>query len=90
MGTINFKSCRLISNGVCCGRVVEHEVLERERGRLRALYQKQKQPQLQPEPKTGGPQRTSSRDLDQQLAKLSLKHKDASHGQDLLSDQLHI
>ncbi|GAA0177968.1 basic leucine zipper transcription factor [Lithospermum erythrorhizon] len=71
-------------------KYLEHEVLERERGRLRALYQKQKQPQLQPEPKTGGPQRTSSRDLDQQLAKLSLKHKDASHGQDLLSDQLHI
>ncbi|GAA0172159.1 basic leucine zipper transcription factor [Lithospermum erythrorhizon] len=66
---------------------LEHEVLEREKGRLRALYQQQQQPQPQQRQQSSGLRRTSSRDLDQQLANLSLKHKEASAGPDPISGQ---
>ncbi|KAL8158896.1 hypothetical protein V2J09_000433 [Rumex salicifolius] len=56
---------------------VEHEVLEREIGRLRTLYQQQ-----QPRQSTSTLRRTNSKDLDSQFANLSLKHKDASSGAD--------
>ena len=56
---------------------VEHEVLEREIGRLRALYQ---QHQQQPPPPSSTHRRSNSRDLDSQFANLSLKTKDASSG----------
>ncbi|KAG5625647.1 hypothetical protein H5410_010865 [Solanum commersonii] len=60
--------------------LVEHEVLERERGRLRALYQQQHQ-QPQPQPQQQKPsyshRRSTSRDLDQQFANLTLKQKEA-------------
>ena len=62
---------------------VEHEVLEREIGRLRAMYQQQHQP-------SSSHRRTNSRDLDSQFASLSLKIKDASSGRDNVSGQLHI
>nr|GLL23900.1 uncharacterized protein At4g06598-like [Ipomoea trifida] len=61
----------------------EQEVLERERGRLRALYQQQ-QTQANQQPPSSGHRRTTSRDLDQQFANLSLKNKEAG------SDQLQI
>lgn len=64
---------------------VEHEVLEREVGRLRALYQQQQQPQPQPSHR-----RAKSSDLDQQFANLSLKHKEASGGHIQVSGQRHI
>ncbi|PHT97195.1 hypothetical protein BC332_33879 [Capsicum chinense] len=71
-------------------KYLEHEVLERERGRLRALYQQQQQPQPQPQPQkpSYSHRRTTSRDLDQQFANLSLKQKEAEH--DAVSGQLHI
>ncbi|KAI7997341.1 Septum-promoting GTP-binding protein 1 [Camellia lanceoleosa] len=47
--------------------VVEHEVLEREIGRLRALCQQQQQP-------SSSHRCNNSRDLDSQFANLSLKH----------------
>ncbi|KAF5731824.1 putative Transcription factor RF2a [Tripterygium wilfordii] len=55
-------------------KYLEQEVLEREIGRLRALYQ---QHQQQP---SSSHRRSKSRDLDSQFANLSLKHKDASPG----------
>ncbi|KAL1546079.1 hypothetical protein AAHA92_22730 [Salvia divinorum] len=68
----------------------EHEVLEREAGRLRGLYQQQ-QKLLQPKQLvSSNHQRAKSRDLDQQLANLSLKLKETSSGQDSLSNQLHM
>lgn len=70
---------------------VEHEVLEREVGRLRALYQQQQQPQQQQQQQTSsGHRRAKSRDLDQQFANLSLKPKEASAGRDSVSGQLHM
>ncbi|CAK7357066.1 unnamed protein product [Dovyalis caffra] len=57
-------------------KYLEHEVLEREIGRLRALYQQQQQ---QP---ASSHRRSNSRDLDSQFANLSLKHKDANSGRD--------
>ncbi|KAL2343169.1 hypothetical protein Fmac_004454 [Flemingia macrophylla] len=61
-------------------KYLEQEVLEREIGRLRSLYQQQQQPQQQP---SGSHRRSNSRDhLDSQFANLSLKHKDTSSGQD--------
>lgn len=55
---------------------VEHEVLERERGRLRALFQQHQQqalpPQLQKQPYAGH-RLTKSVDFDKQFANLSLK-----------------
>lgn len=62
---------------------MEHEVLEREMLRLRAVYQQQQQP-------TPSHRRKSSKDLDQQLANLSLKQKDSSSARDNGSGQLHI
>lgn len=62
---------------------VEQEVLEREIGRLRALYQQQQQPQTQPQQQpSGSHRRSNSRDLESQFANLSLKHKDTNSGQD--------
>lgn len=54
---------------------MEHEVLERERGRLRALYQQRQQlalPQLQ-KPLYSGHRLTKSVDFDKQFANLSMK-----------------
>lgn len=62
---------------------VEQEVLEREIGRLRALYQQQQQPQTQAQQQpSGSHRRSNSRDLESQFANLSLKHKDTNSGQD--------
>lgn len=63
---------------------VEHEVLEREVGRLRALY-KQQQQQQQP---SSSHRRAKSRDLDQQFANLSLKPKEASASHDTVSEYI--
>ncbi|XVF01164.1 hypothetical protein REPUB_Repub04eG0064700 [Reevesia pubescens] len=69
-------------------KYLEQEVLEREIGRLRVLYQQQQnQPQQQP---SSSHRRTSSRDLDSQFANLSLKHKDASSGHDPVTGPLRI
>ncbi|XP_059291683.1 uncharacterized protein At4g06598-like isoform X1 [Lycium ferocissimum] len=58
-------------------KYLEHEVLEKERGRLRALYQQQQLPQPQQKQQSSSShRRTTSRDLDQQFADLSLKHKE--------------
>ncbi|KAK8509024.1 hypothetical protein V6N13_130769 [Hibiscus sabdariffa] len=64
---------------------LEHEILEREIGRLRALYHHQQQQQQQQHPKqqpssSSSHRRSRSRDLDSQFANLSLKHKDANSG----------
>ncbi|KAL0384593.1 UNVERIFIED_CONTAM: hypothetical protein Sradi_2853600 [Sesamum radiatum] len=67
--------------------IVEHEVLEREVGRLRALYQQQQQPQQQV---SSGHRRANSRDLDQQFANLSFKPKEATAGRDSVPGQLHM
>lgn len=66
---------------------VEHEVLEREIGRLRNLYQQQQQPQQQP---SSSHRRTNSRDLDSQFANLSLKHKDTNSGRDPVTGPVRI
>ncbi|KAI7730559.1 hypothetical protein M8C21_028654 [Ambrosia artemisiifolia] len=56
---------------------LEHEVLEREIGRLRALYQQQQQPSAQPQQPPKGHRRTASHDrLDFQFANLMLKNKE--------------
>ncbi|KAG5229301.1 hypothetical protein OIU78_010729 [Salix suchowensis] len=59
-------------------KCLEHEVLEREIGRLRSLYQQQQQQQQQP---ASNHRRSKSKDLDSQFANLSLKHKDANSSQ---------
>ncbi|XP_059313567.1 uncharacterized protein At4g06598-like [Lycium ferocissimum] len=69
-------------------KYLEHEVLERERGRLRALYQQQQQQPQQPHQPSYSHRRTTSRDLDQQFVNLSLNQKEAEH--DAVSGQLHI
>ncbi|KAK2966072.1 hypothetical protein RJ640_025568 [Escallonia rubra] len=69
-------------------KYLEHEVLEREIGRLRGLYQQQ--PQQQQQQPSSGLRRTKSRDLDSQFANLSLKHKEAGSGRDAVSGPLHI
>uniref|UniRef100_A0A7N0TW83 BZIP domain-containing protein n=1 Tax=Kalanchoe fedtschenkoi TaxID=63787 RepID=A0A7N0TW83_KALFE len=59
-------------------KCLEQEVLEREIGRLRALYQQQ---QLQPQQQQQTParhRRSNSRELDSQFANLSLKQKDTN------------
>lgn len=77
----------------------EHEVLEREIGRLRAMYQQQQnqqQNQQQQQQPSSGLQRSSSRStststskgLDAQFANLSLKHKDATSRHDTTSGPL--
>ncbi|QCD84585.1 hypothetical protein DEO72_LG2g4940 [Vigna unguiculata] len=64
-------------------KYLEQEVLEREIGRLRALYQQQQQPQTQAQQQpSGSHRRSNSRDLESQFANLSLKHKDTNSGQD--------
>ncbi|XP_022725998.1 uncharacterized protein At4g06598-like [Durio zibethinus] len=63
----------------------EQEVLEREIGRLRLLYQQQNQQQP-----SSSHRRSSSRDLDSHFANLSLKHKDTSSGHDPVTDPLRI
>jgi hypothetical protein len=63
---------------------VEQEVLEREIGRLRAVYQQQQQ---QP---SSSHRRTKSRDLDSQFANLSMRHKDANSGRDPVTGPLRI
>ncbi|BAT73516.1 hypothetical protein LR48_Vigan1300s000700 [Vigna angularis] len=64
-------------------KYLEQEVLEREIGRLRALYQQQQQPQTQQQQQpSSSHRRSNSRDLESQFANLSLKHKDTNSGQD--------
>lgn len=68
---------------------VEHEVLEREVGRLRSLYQQQTSlPQQQQV--CFSHQRSSGKDFNQQFSNLSLKHKEPSPGRDSIPGQLHI
>lgn len=71
---------------------VEHDVLEREIGRLRALYQQQQQPQQLPSSshRRSNSRDTNSKDLDSHFANLSLKHKDSGSGRDAVSGPLHI
>nr|GMD04948.1 uncharacterized protein At4g06598-like [Ipomoea batatas]GMD10108.1 uncharacterized protein At4g06598-like [Ipomoea batatas] len=56
-------------------KYVEHELLEKERERLQALYQQQQQPQPQQQQKqqSHGHRHTTSRDLDQQFKNLSFE-----------------
>ncbi|KAH1040392.1 hypothetical protein J1N35_042135 [Gossypium stocksii] len=58
-------------------KYLEQEVLEREIGRLRVMYQQQNQEQP-----SSSHRRSSSRDLDSQFANLSLKHNDTSSALD--------
>ncbi|XP_074285326.1 uncharacterized protein At4g06598-like [Silene latifolia] len=79
-------------------KYLEHEVLEREKGRLRALYQlqqRQQQPELQHQSQprqrpSSSHRRNNSRDLDSQFANLSLKHKEANSGTDSISGPVRI
>ncbi|GAB2229703.1 hypothetical protein Drorol1_Dr00013955 [Drosera rotundifolia] len=77
-------------------KYLEQEVLEREASRLRSLYQMQQQPpqppqkQPQHQRQSSGHRRANSRDLDSQLANLSLKHKDGTSDTDTISGSLHI
>lgn len=66
--------------------LVEHEVLEREIGRLRMLYQQQQQPQ----PPPSSLKRTKSRDLETQFAKLSLRQKDGRSGPESMAGPVQI
>nr|AFK35378.1 unknown [Lotus japonicus] len=68
-------------------KYLEQEVLEREIGRLRGLYQQQLQPQQQP---SSSHRRTNSRDLESQFANLALKHKDTNSGHDPATGALRI
>ncbi|KAL0454455.1 UNVERIFIED_CONTAM: hypothetical protein Slati_0784700 [Sesamum latifolium] len=70
-------------------KYMEHDVLEREVARLRSLYHQQQQPQQQQQQMSSSHRRAKSRDLDQQFANLSLKHKEATAGHDPVSSQLH-
>lgn len=72
---------------------VEQEVLEREIGRLRTMYQQQQQQQHQPQhqpqkPQSSGHRRSNSRDLESQFANLSLKNKESTSGRDPVSGPL--
>ncbi|KAM7470341.1 hypothetical protein LguiA_008524 [Lonicera macranthoides] len=69
-------------------KYLEHEVLEREIGRLRSLYQQQQKPQHQQQ--SSSHRRSSSRDLDSQFSNLSLKHREAGPGSGPFSGPLHI
>jgi hypothetical protein len=64
---------------------VEHEVLEREIGRLRALYQQQQQQPQQMKPSSH--RRSNSRDLDSQFANLSMN---ANSSRDPVTGSLRI
>ncbi|XP_061365723.1 uncharacterized protein At4g06598-like [Gastrolobium bilobum] len=70
-------------------KYLEQEVLEREIGRIRALFQQQQthQPQQQP---SASHRRTKSRDLESQFANLSLKHKGTNSGHDPATGALRI
>ncbi|XP_009345838.2 uncharacterized protein At4g06598 [Pyrus x bretschneideri] len=70
-------------------KYLEQELLEREIGRLRALYQQQQQQHQQQRPSSSH-SRSNSRDLDSQFANLSLKHKDANAGRDPVTGALGI
>ncbi|MBA0874418.1 hypothetical protein Goshw_016452 [Gossypium schwendimanii] len=72
-------------------KYLEQEVLEREIGRLRVLYQQQ-QNQQQPQQKqpSSSHRRSSSRDLDFQFANLSVKEKDTSSSHDTATGPLRI
>ncbi|KAI9071165.1 hypothetical protein K1719_046867 [Acacia pycnantha] len=63
-------------------KYMEHEVLEREVGRLRAIYQQQQPQHLPPQQSSSGLRRTKSRDLESQFANLSMKHKESSSERD--------
>ena len=69
---------------------VEQEVLEREIGRLRALYQQQQQPPQQQQKPSAGHRRKNSKDLESQFANLSIKHKDTNSGHDPVTGPLRI
>ncbi|KAK6915955.1 hypothetical protein RJ641_018816 [Dillenia turbinata] len=56
-------------------KYLEHEVLEREIGRLRALYQQQQQQPQQQHQSSSSHRRTKSRDLESQFANLNLKQE---------------
>lgn len=73
-------------------KYLEHDVLEREIGRLRSLYQQQQQPQQLPSSshRRSNSRDTNSKDLDSHFANLSLKHKDSGSGRDAVSGPLHI
>ncbi|KAG8646087.1 uncharacterized protein At4g06598 [Manihot esculenta] len=63
-------------------KYLEHEVLEREIGRLRTLYQQQQQQPQTQQQSSSSHRRTNSRELESQFSNLSLKHKDANSGRD--------
>ncbi|KAL0718634.1 hypothetical protein Bca4012_067957 [Brassica carinata] len=63
---------------------LEQEVLEREIGRLRALYQQQQQ-QQQTRQQSASHKRATSKDLDSQFSSLSLNAKDSNCRRDSLS-----
>ncbi|CAI0375390.1 unnamed protein product [Linum tenue] len=71
---------------------LEQEVLEREIGRLRALYQQQQMPPpiQQRQPSSSHHRRTNSRDLESQFGNLSLKHKDSGSGRDSITGPVRI
>nr|XP_019708541.1 uncharacterized protein At4g06598 [Elaeis guineensis] len=69
-------------------KCLQQEMLEREIARLRSSYQQQQQ-QLQ-QPPAPAHSRSSSRDLESQLANLSLKHKEPNSGRDPVTGPLHI
>ncbi|CAN6678475.1 unnamed protein product [Malus baccata var. baccata] len=72
-------------------KYLEQELLEREIGRLRALYQQQQQQhQQQQQRPSSSHSHSNSRDLDSQFANLSLKHKDANAGRDPVTGALRI
>ncbi|XP_050159472.1 uncharacterized protein At4g06598-like [Malus sylvestris] len=74
-------------------KYLEQELLEREIGRLRVLYQQQQQQhqqQQQQQQPSSSHRRSNSRDLDSQFANLSLKHKDANAGRDPVTGALRI
>ncbi|KAI9397226.1 hypothetical protein POPTR_003G014800v4 [Populus trichocarpa] len=66
-------------------KYLEHEVLEREIGRLRALYQQQQQQPQQMKPSSH--RRSNSRDLDSQFANLSMN---ANSSRDPVTGSLRI
>ncbi|XP_039014909.1 uncharacterized protein At4g06598-like [Hibiscus syriacus] len=67
-------------------KYLEQEVLERELGRLRGLYQQQQQLKHP----SSSHRRSSSRDIDSQFANLSLKEKDTSSSHGTVTGPLRI
>ncbi|XP_024979993.1 uncharacterized protein At4g06598-like isoform X2 [Cynara cardunculus var. scolymus] len=71
-------------------KYLEHEVLEREIGRLRTLYKQQQQPPTE-QPILSHHRHTNSRDsVESQFANLSLKNKESGAVRDAVSGPLHI